>query len=222
MPDNEWPRMAACLLTYQRTEYAVRTVNSVCDRLKYPNLAWYVADDGSDPPHFFSVLAALEDKGAMVFGSHSEKFGAGKSWNRAVQQALEHCDLLVNLEDDWELMADLDVRPFVKLLLEKTEVGMIRLGGLPVGLDLHSVGYDGIHYLRVEPTTSYQWSGNPSIRHRSFAEFYGSFPEGKSPGDTEVAYDAQVRKKPGGPEIWWPLQVGGYGIFAHIGQEQSY
>jgi hypothetical protein len=181
-----------------------------------------VADDGSDPPHFFSVLAALEEKGATVFGSHSEKLGAGKSWNRAVQQTLEHCDLQLSLEDDWELMADLDVRPFVKLLLEKPEVGMIRLGGLPVGLDLHSVGYDGIHYLRVEPTTSYQWSGNPSIRHRRFAEFYGPFPEGKSPGDTEVAYDHQVRKKPDGPEIWWPLQVGGYGVFAHIGQEQSY
>jgi len=224
MPDNEWPRMAACLLTYQRTDYAVRTVNSVCDRLKYPNLAWYVADDGSDPPHFFSILAALEQKDATVFGSHSEKLGPGPSWNRAVQQSLEYCDLVLWLEDDWELTQDLDITRYVKLLLDKPEVGMIRMGYLAVGLDLHSVGHDGVHYLRVQKSTQYAYSGNPSIRHRRYFEAYEGYPSGKNPGDCEIWHDAKMREKKDGPEIWWPVNLpnGGWSVWGHIGQEPSY
>lgn len=223
MPETEWPRMAVCLLTFNRTEYAVRAVRSVCDRLQYPNLAFYVADDGSEPGHFFAVLAALEEKGATVFGSHSEKLGPGPSWNRAIEQSLAHCDLALWLEDDWELTQDLDVTRYVKLLLDKPEVGMVRLGYLAVGLDLHSVGYDGVHYLRVEKSKQYAYSGNPSIRHRRYFEAYDGYPKDRNPGDCEIAHDAKVRQT-AGPEIWWPVNLpnGGWSVFGHIGQEQSY
>ena len=223
---SEWPRMAACLLTFDRTEYAVRTVKSVCENLDYPNLGFYVADDGSKGEHLFAVMAALEEAGAAVFGSHSEKMGPGPSWNKAIEQSLEKADLVAWLEDDWELTQKLDVKPYVKLLMEKSNVGMVRMGYMAVGLDLHSVGHDGIHYVRVKKSQPYAYSGNPSIRHRRYFQTYDWYPTNANtnPGDCEVWHDDKFRKKKDGPEIWWPLNLpgGGWSCWAHIGQEPSY
>jgi hypothetical protein len=116
--------MAACLLTYERTEYAVRTVQSVCRNLQYENLAWYIADDGSRPEHVSEIVSALEAENAKIFGSHSERLGPGPSWNLAIEKSLEQADFILWLEDDWELSVDLQVEPYVKLMQEVPKVGM--------------------------------------------------------------------------------------------------
>lgn len=217
------PRLAICLLTYKRTEYAVRTVESVCENLAFDgDIGWYVADDGSEGEHVFAVMQALDDAGASVFGSHSERLKSGPSWNRAIKNALEWADRILWLEDDWELGEKLDVTAYVDLLTDREDVGMVRMGGMPVGLDLHSVGHDGIHYLRVERSTPYMVSGNPNIRHRRYFDAYEWYPDdGRGPGDCEIWHDQRVRSSQG-PQVWWPLSIGGYGPFAHIGEGQSY
>lgn len=223
MMTSDWPRMAICLLTATRTEYAVRTAKSIAENLKYPNLAWYLAGDGSTKEHMDAIRLALDQRGGVVFGEHSAKMGPGPSWNRAIEKSLEQCDLLFHLENDWELPVPLDITPYVKLLMERDEVGMIRLGLLPVGLDMHSVGYDGIHYLRVEKSQPYTVSGNPSIKHRRYFEAYEWYPPSSNPnpGECELWHDDKVRHTDG-PQILWPVDLGGWGVFAHVGQEQSY
>ena len=223
---NEWPKMAACLVTYQRTEYAIRTVVSFCKNLIYPNLAWYLGDDGSHEGHVLAIMAALESHEATVFGSHSHKMGPGPSWNEAIKNCLEQCDLILWIEDDWELQNPIDVTRYVKLLMDVSEVGMIRLGYMAVGLDLHSKGYDGTHYLKVEKSQPYAYSGNPSIRHKRYFDSYSWYPSapGINPGECEIWHDNKVRMEEG-PEIWWPLDLpncGWGGGFGHIGQVQSY
>ena len=218
--------MAACLLTYQRTDYAVRTVESFCKNFQYPNLAWYVADDGSQEAHTMAVTAALEANGATLFGEHSEKMGPGPSWNRAIERSLERCKFILWIEDDWELRNEIDVTRYVKLLMDKPEVGMVRLSYMAVGLNLHSVGHDGTHYLRMEKSTPYAYSGNPSIRHRRYFDAYPWYPTDPSvnPGECEIWHDDKVRNTEG-PEIWWPMDLphcGWGGGFGHIGQKQSY
>ena len=222
---SKYPRMAVCLLTATRTEYAVRTVVSICENLKYPNLAWYVAGDGASGEHMFAVLEALDNAGAKVFGSHSEKLGPGPSWNMAVEKALEQCDFVFWLENDWELKNELDPTRYIDLLADKPKVGMVRLSYMAVGLDLFSVGHDGTHYLKMQKSTPYAYSGNPSIRHRRYFDAYRWYPNFQAnPGECEVRHDNEFRSKDG-PEIWWPLDLphGGWGGgFGHIGQEQSY
>jgi len=222
----DWPPMAACLLTYDRTDYAVRTAVSFCTNFKYPNLAWYIADDGSSDAHGLAITSALEMCGATIFGGHAEKMGPGPSWNRAIENSLHRAEIILWVEDDWELQDEIDVTKYVKLLMEKPEVGMIRLGYMAVGLNLHSVGHDGTHYLRVEKSTPYAYSGNPSIRHRRYFTAYDWYPEspGVNPGECELWHDDKVRKTEG-PEIWWPMDLknGGWGGgFGHIGEKQSY
>jgi hypothetical protein len=226
---TDLPRVAIVLVTYARTEYAVRTVESVCKNLIYPDVGWYIGDDGSSPEHMQAIMDVLEKHNAPIISSHSEDFvpgkrWPGKSWNKAWEFAHSWSPVVLFLEDDWELRVPLDITPYVRLLIEKPDVGMIRLGHMAIGLDCYSVGHSGIHYLKIQPSTPYQFSGNPSLRHKRFAEFYGPYLENVGPGDTEVTYDATVRSKNGGPEIWWPINLpgGGWGVFSHIGQKQSY
>ncbi len=222
---SEWPKVAICFLTYARTEYAIRTIRSTIRHLKYPNLGWYVADDGSPEEHYKAVMELFENIGVRVFGTHHEKVGPGASWNKAIDEALKQCDIILWLEDDWELNKDLEITPYVKLLMEKENVGMVRMGYMAVDLDCHTVGHDGIHYLRIEKSTQYAYSGNPSLRHRRYFDAYPRYPTDKNPGECEIYHDHDVRLKvPDGPEIWWPINLPGCGwsCWGHIGTEQSY
>lgn len=216
------PKLVVCLLTYQRTDYAVRTIRSTCEKLRHDGpISWYVADDGSAPTHVGRVMAQLEAHGADILGMHSQRLGPGANWNRAIAKALEAADVLVWLEDDWELTRELDVTPYLQLLAERPDVGMVRLGYLAVGLALTSVGHAGRHYLQMERSTQYAYSGNPAVRHRRFHDSYGDYPTDRNPGECEIALDAVFRSK-SGPTIWWPVDLGGWSVWGHVGQQQSY
>lgn len=222
---NELPKVAIVLVTYARTKYAVWTAESVRKNLIYEGeLGWYVGDDGSPQSHFDEVVAAVGKEN--IFDCHSEDFMPGrrlpgKSWNKAWEVSHRWAPIVLFLEDDWTLLRTLDITPYVKLLMENEKVGMVRLGHLAINLNMTSVGYAGIHYLQMWRNMQYAFSGNPSLRHRRFADTYGPYNEDVTPGDTELDYDYRFRIK-SGPEIWWPVDLGGWGIFSHIGSEQSY
>lgn len=214
------PDVMVLLLTYERTEYALRTIHSHLANLRYDGIIqWAVVDDGSRPEHYETCRAALAD---YLSFSASRRAGYGANANEAWDAAYyhKHCPITYWLEDDWVLRRPLDITPYVRLLLEKEDVGMVRLGYLPVGLDLESVGYDGRMYLNVKKTKQYAFSGNPHLKHYRFRS-YGDYPVGKNPGVTEIEYDHKIRVQVG-PAIWWPLVVGDDPFFAHIGVEQSY
>ena len=221
----EPPKVAIVFVTYARTEYAVRTVLGLRKHLICPyELGWYVADDGSRTAHYKAVMNALE--GAPIIGSHSQNFitgkcWPGKSWNKAWRFAHGWTPIILWIEDDWELQRDLDITPYVKLLVEREDVGMVRLGHLAVDLNTRSVAHDGIHYLKMLRNMPYGYSGNPHLKHVRFVRTYGFYKENIGPGDTELHYDFKFTSKEG-PDIWWPVDIGGWGIFKHIGKVQSY
>jgi len=218
--------------TYARTEYATRTIGSILSNLTYaglpadrnPDICWFVVDDGSQQSHLDAIESALSGQNVGYF--LSQRRGYGANVNDAWRRSWETSSVSLLLEDDWELRQALDVTPYVRLLEYNTLVGMVRLGYLPVGLRLNSVGHEGRMYLQVEPETQYFFSGNPHLKHRRFGEQYGFYPEGKNPGDTELAYDWQCRERANSqtqtPRIWWPLAIGDVHLFGHIGTEKSY
>lgn len=224
--------LSIVLTTYARTSYATRTIASVLENLIYKDqkangnleVAWFVVDDGSVQEHQNAIREALVGQRVEYF--HSQRRGYGANVNDAWRRSWELSSVSLLLEDDWELRYAWDVTPYVRLLEYNTLVGMVRMGYLPVGLHLTSVGYEGRMYLQVEPDTQYYFSGNPHLKHRRFAEMYGWYPEGRNPGDTELGYDWQCRSKAlhqnNMPLIWWPLAIGDRNLFGHIGTEKSY
>ena len=216
---TDMPLVTVVLLTYERTEYALRTIDAMRRNWLYSNTAWYVSDDGSRVAHIDAVLSALA--GLTVWGHRSIRGSYGNSANHGWFASHEHGDLTLFLEDDWDLRAPFDVTPYVQLLSTHDNIGMVRLAHLPSNLNTRSVGYDGRMYLQMLAGQQYAFSGNPALRHRRAREAWGAYPERLYPGDTELAYDLQVQQR-GGPSIVWPLAVGEQGVFGHIGTVQSY
>jgi len=207
------------LLTYKRTEYALRTINAFLNHIQFEGeLRWIVADDGSHSDHVNAVVQEINEPGAVIWRSKRCSYGANANW--AWHRASQISSISFWLEDDWELKRPFDLTNYYDLLIEKTEVGMIRLGHMPIDLTLHTTGFAGNMYARVDKGCNYAFSGNPHLKHDRFASL-GHYPEGKNPGETEIAYDYQVRQK-AQPEIWWPLLIGDNPPFGHIGQVQSY
>jgi len=212
--------LSIILLTYQRTDYALRAIDGICENLMYGLFKpdWVVVDDGSDKSHIDAIRAKL-DGHEFTHDLYSERVGYGALANKAMSMALS--DVTLWLEDDWVLNRPLVLSPYIALLNENENIGMVRLGHLPIGLELSSEGYSGHMYLNVQKGTQYAYSGNPHLKHKRFYEQYGEMPTGKHPGDTEIAYDAQVRSRYG-PRIVWPLQIGDRPYFDHIGEIKSY
>lgn len=219
----EWPSIAICLLTYKRLEYTIPCIDSISASLKYSgDLGWYIADDGSGPDHMHTIFTNLNANQQHWIGWHSERLGPGPSWTKACEFVLMGYDYIFWLEDDWVCRYEVNIDPYVKLLEERLDIGMVRLGCMAVGLKMEAVGYDGIHYMNISKKTQYCYSGNPSIRHRRHFDAYGFYAsDQRGPGDNEIYHDQRVRSR-SGPQVWWPVDIGGWGAFSHIGTEQSY
>jgi len=215
------------IVAHNRPNLAARTVKSICEYLEPNNsVFWYIGEDSGNKEVISAVLDCLAVYGFDHFSYHCEdmspnNYHCGNSWNLALKMAHQKSDVVLWMEDDWELRHSLDISAYLSLLRENNNVGIVRLGHMPVGSALFSVGYKGIHYLRFEKTTQYAYSGNPHLRHKRFVDSYGYFSEKLNPGNIEVELDGRVRGK-SGPEIWWPIDLGGWGVFGHIGKEKSY
>lgn len=218
------PNIAILLLTYQRTDYAVQTIKSLCSNLRYwGKLAWYVADNGSNGHHVNSIMATLSEYSQRIIGSHSEKNTCGKSWNKGLVECYKHSDYVLVMEDDWTLGNPFDITPYVQLLEQRQDVGMVRFGTLTLGMICHVEGHNGRHYLRMDKGPQYAFSGNPHLRHKRLNETVGLYNETihPSPGDVEIDFDSRFRQQDK-VEIWRPASIDGWGVFSHIGNVQSY
>lgn len=206
-------------LTYQRTEYALRTIRSIQQNLCYDGeIKWIVADDGSHESHVNAVMDEIGLDNILQMWTGKNSYGSNANWAwEAVQSPIT-----LWMEDDWELRNPLNVNPYTQLLENHADIGMVRLGLLPIDLALYSIGRDGIMYLDVSRKSNYAFSGNPHLKHERF-KGYGLYPEGLNPGETEIAYDYQIRHSDGfDGKIVWPVDLGSMGAFSHIGEVQSY
>ena len=213
-------KLAVVLLTYNRTEYAIRTIEAFRKNIRNEDTAWYIADDGSPESHVSAVVAALE--GERLLGLHSERIGYGAGANRAWAAVNQHCDTSLWLEDDWILESPLEAERFMRVLDQNKSVGMIRLGYLNKNMRGWALPYCGnLYWLLERGADSYVFTGHPSFRHRRFYDDYGGYPEGLNPGETELGMAYRFRMGVGS-EILYPAFIGEYGLFGHIGAEKSY
>lgn len=238
---SDLPNIAIGLVTFKRTEMALRTVTSTMKNLIYPKekRAWYVGDDGSPMPHISSILSTLDMAGERVIGHHNEhmrhkgkenSFHAGLGWNKCLGLCHQYSDFVLWLEDDWDLDEPLDLVPYVKLLQEREDVGICSFRILSTGADIHTIGHDGRVYLRYDRTTQYAFSGNPYLRHARYTRFYGTFAEDRNPGLMELHQDDQYRfddknhprEGNDGPQIWRPADISVWGSWKHIGNIKTW
>lgn len=225
------PGICIVMTTFLRTELALRTIQGVVDNLDYPKelRTWYIADDGSPVEHVDTLRKKLDENQETLCGYHNENYSqrpsCGIGWNKALEFGHQTADIILWLEDDWVLETPLDIRPYIRLLLERDDVGMVTMRGLSTGLRAEVVGHNGIHYwkvLRQVADSTMAYSGNPLLRHTRYLNFYGHFAIHCAPGDIEILYNRKYIAAQRGPEIWRPASIGAWGCWGHIGSIRTW
>jgi glycosyltransferase involved in cell wall biosynthesis len=212
----EWPEVVILLVTFKRTEYALRTVRGLVTHLYYPNLVWHIADDGSGEEHQQAIIAAIGDQPWQLSDARQQG-GAGYNRNVGLRHAFDRTPYVLHIEDDWELTEPLDLRIPVQVLMEHQDVGMVRMGYIEAGHVARSVPYCGRIWWELDKESGHThiFAGHPHVLHRRLHEAYGWYPEGILPGPTELGFADRVRERDG-PKVLYMLWRP-WGLFGHIG-----
>lgn len=222
--DQPWPPLCVLLLTYNRFQYAKHALALFLQRAHYSGeLSLHVADDGSPSGYTDRLLKAVAKEvplPAQVTSTNSERGGYGKNYNLALQQIHHFAEIILPLEDDWDLQRELDLDPLVRALQEG--IGCIRLGYLGWtqelrGKFIHAAGQTFLLLDKDSPEPHIA-AGHPRLETREWERFIGPWSEDASldPGTTEFEWCHRPQAREG---VVWPVDlVHPRGdLFAHVG-----
>ncbi len=219
--------LSVVLLTYNRFDYAVRTLDGLKRNLQttFP-IKVIIASDGDTKDYidYLHSLACMWVGHLNVSHTNSERGGYGKNYNLAMQSAHES-EWIMPIEDDWELTRPLNVDALIEDMGELS-VGCARLGYIGYTQALRGTLMYGAacgHWLGFDSasTEPHVFAGHPRIERRTWSRSVGPWAEGLQPGETEfeVTHRAAARTS-----VAWPLDIvkPSGGLFAHIGTVRSW
>ena len=208
----------------ERIEYAQRTLETL-PRLQASEDIWFhLADDGSDQ----EFRDMMMEKARAVYGEHtsvtnSEGRGYGASYNRSSQLTHKLADILLPLEDDWEVAREFDLDPYAKVLREG-HFNCIRMGYLGYTDVLRATFryHDKKHYLELDPDSpeKHVFAGGPRLETVKFERAVGAWPEGIGAGETELSIIGLPAARQG---VAWPMtDIKPHGdLFLHMGATKA-
>lgn len=211
-----WPSVDVVVLTYNRVDELIRTLEAIHKRVDYPKdkLHYVIADDCS-PGDYQSRLAK-----SYIFNFINYDFvphkGVNVGWGACVNRALRfsQAPYVLFCEDDYILRKDLDLRAAVATMEVTPHMGMMRFRGtagdhliyhqmearigdwLPDYQD--GVGLPGrLSYFLIDSGSPglYIYSHGLHLKRANFHTFYGQYPEGLKLGHTEESYAHTVKDK---------------------------
>lgn len=226
--------LTICLFTYNRLEYAKRTLESTLENISYTRgpVHVHIADDGS-PGNYVDELMDIAEKWAgeyeAVTATNAMRNGYGASYNLATQAVHSWSTYMLPLEDDWQLLRHLDLDELT-LDLDHFAVepygACIRLGYMGWTRRLAASFQEAPStrkYLFLDPSSPepHIFAGGPRIETVSYERHVGPWPEGLNPGDTELAVATRRESR---EIVLWPLDlIKTWGdLYAHIGTIRSY
>jgi len=217
--------LCVLLLTYDRLQYARRTLNTALQSIMWAGqYHLHIADDGS-PRGYIESLIEETYKYPNIEGitvSDSRRSGYGANYNLATQHIHPLYKYVLVLEDDWELTQTLDVRALVRDFCEG--IGCIRLGylGYTQPLKGRVLRRPSGMYLILDPDSEepHVFAGHPRLETVEWQRSVGVWPTDLDPNSTEMAVAHIPNARIG---VAWPMDlVRTYGnVFAHIGTERA-
>jgi glycosyltransferase involved in cell wall biosynthesis len=205
----------------KRTSMACETIKSLKTNLTNCEINWIIADDGSpNEKHLGTITSLLE----TFTVTNAQRKGIGVSKNLALAKSFEYSPIVLLTEDDWVINKPFDVYPYLDLLHNHSEVGMVRLGYLGGTFKADYVAYGNESYWRlVRGSGVYIYSGQISLRHKRFYDAVGYHDEGISPGEEELEMCKRFNGTESAPEIVWPAKYGCTlnSLFINIGMDYS-
>lgn len=225
MQPQSSPRLTVMLLTYNRLQYAERTLRSTLSNIKYDGpMDVHIADDGSPEGYVDELIKIAQSYDMDVTTSNSERRGYGASYNLGTQIVHSRSDIVLPVEDDWSLEKPLEISKY--LLALDAGAGCIRLGYLSFTQELRSrfrKTPDGVVWLEFynESKEPHIFAGHPRLETVGWEKFVGEWPEKLEPGYTEMAVANKPNARRG---VWWPMEYikPSGDMFVHIGTIRSY
>lgn len=210
------------LLTYNRMREARLTLESVAKNLRVEDdeIWLHLADDGS-PQEYRDELLELGRSlyGANVSITNSQRSGYGGNYNAATQVIHHMADLILPLEDDWQLRRELDLSPIARVLRSE-HFNCVRLGYIGYTSELRATmrWHENLHWLEFDPSSpeKHIWTGGPRLETVAFERILGPWPEHMEQGQTELEVCGREEAKQG---IAWPIDLipAKGNAFVHIG-----
>lgn len=203
-----------------------QTIQSLLDKMQYPNLYWIITDDGS-PGHVGMVEKVTEMLPAdRVQFFNTNRKGVGYAKNNALEAAFKLSPIVFLLEDDWELREEFDLLTHVQVMLDNPDIGIIRFGFLGGEMEAQYTDYgDFKTYWLLKPASGfYVYSGQVSLRNKYFYDVVGYHTVGLQAGQEEEDLCWRYNSTPNPPKILWPAQYGtmlNTGLFKNIGLAAS-
>lgn len=220
--------VAVVLLTYNRLEYAKRTLRALARNLEsFEHIfRFHIASDGDSSTYIEELRGVLEAEGHIdsITVSNSDHGGYGRNYNLAMQTVHDVATWIMPIEDDWELLRAFNPDSIIRDM-EDLDIGCARLGYMGYTQELRcSLAYGTCgHWLRFDPASAepHVFAGHPRIESRMWSRMVGPWTEGLLPGETEFEVS---HRKPARTGVAWPVdRVKLCGdLFAHIGTVRSY
>jgi len=212
------------LFTYDRLECARRTLDALRSNLYTPEPLWmHIADDGSSQEYRDELLSIAHAYwGENVSVTNTERKGYGASYNAATQIVHHIADIVLPLEDDWELIRPLDITSIVQVLRDG-KFGCVRLGYIGYTQELRGkfIYSAGKHWLAFDPDSPepHVFAGGPRLETVEYEQSIGPWPEGLAAGITEFQV-AHIRASRIG--VAWPVELVNVrgDAFVHIGSRE--
>lgn len=205
---TEYPPITIVMTTYfpsgddgdKRLATAALTVKSWVREMHYLSaIRLHVADDGSDD-YYDNFVWSFDDIPATY--SKQNRRGVGASLNAGFRQAFKLSPIVLYCVDDWLLMEPLVLTPWVKLLLEREDVGMVRLGPphpkISGTVETFTEDWQGWG-LRLN-RLGYAFGHRPALYHKRMIDSYGWFAEDCDAMVCEKKYNAGFCQS-SGPDI---------------------
>lgn len=229
-------KIAVMFLTYApspeslRVQYAHKTLRTFLQNVSVDppdELCIHIADDGSYDGHTIDMINIARDFGLEPTMTNSHRGGYGSNYNLATQSLHEYCDIVLPLEDDWEVMRPLNLSPLVSAIAgSEGRIRSIRLGHLGFtqefrGELIHSFDQK---FLLLDPDSlePHVFAGHPRLETVEYERSVGLWLENIAAGWVEVDI---TRRRAAREGVAWPLdlcipgsQIAG-AIFAHIGSD---
>lgn len=219
-------KLAIVLLTYNRMDCAVRTLEAVLKNIKTEHTLYiHIADDGSDGDYvkeLHNLAWDCEHEAEIndVTVSITNRKGYGGSYNAAMRTLLDKVDYVLPLEDDWQLTDTLDLDFLTGVLEDEPRINCIRLGyiGYFHPLFAEFLYVRNHHFLLLDPKSpsQYIFSGHPRLERISYTKELGPWTEGLGAGETEIDVCSRPQSRNG---VAWPVDLikPSGGLFVHIG-----
>ncbi|MEE8361456.1 MAG: hypothetical protein V3R71_04830, partial [Gemmatimonadales bacterium] len=188
----------------------------------------HIADDNSRREMLDELIETVRGYGIDPTVSHGMGRGYGASHNAATQVIHDRSDIILPLEDDWELVRPLPLDRLVRYFANP-DVRSVRLGY--IGWTQHLMGRvikandDTCLLFDPDSLEPHVNAGHPRLETVEYQRRVGPWGEGIDAGAVEFAWCSLRVAREG---VVWPMDLGmsasqgGEGaFFAHIGSTQA-